>query len=100
MQFGEKIDGKWVYRFQSHPRFGYWAYNMLYRRRSLGQGSYFLKQNPSEANLTLEGLKQMLQSMLQSMQSMLQSYGSLLSKLMHYAKNVTGTNACFESSKR
>ena len=62
MKFGEKIDGKWVYRFQSHPRFRYWAYNMLYRRRILGQGSYFLKQNPSEANLTLEGLKQMLQS--------------------------------------
>ena len=83
IKFGENIDGKWVYRFASHPRFGYWAYNMLYRRRILGQGSFFLKQNPSEANLTLDDLKQMLQS---------NSYDSFMSKLMHYAKNVTGTN--------
>lgn len=52
VKFGEKINGKWVYRFAAHPRFGYWAYNMLYRRRILGQGSYFLRQNPSEANFT------------------------------------------------
>ena len=57
IKFGENIDRKWVYRFASHPRFGYWAYNMLYRRRILGQGSFFLKQNPSEANLTLDDLK-------------------------------------------
>ena len=84
IKFGENIDGKWVYRFASHPRFGYWAYNILYRGRILGQGSFFLKQNPSEANLTLDDLKQMLQS---------NSYDSFMSKLMHYAKNVTGTNA-------
>ena len=30
IKFGEKIDGKWVYRFASHPRFAYWAYNILY----------------------------------------------------------------------
>ena len=27
MKFAEKIDGKWVYRFANHPRFGYWAFN-------------------------------------------------------------------------
>lgn len=90
IKFGENIDGKWVYRFASHPRFAYWAYNMLYRRRILGQGSFFLKQNPSEANLTLEDLKQMLQS---------NSYDSLMSKLMHYAKNVTGSNAYWNQAR-
>ena len=44
---------------------------MLYCRRILSQGSYFLKQNPSEANLTLDDLKQMLQS---------NSYDSFMSK--------------------
>jgi len=39
IRFAELIDGKWVYRYASHPRFGFWAYNMLYRRRLLGQGS-------------------------------------------------------------
>lgn len=69
---------------------GYWAYNMLYRRRILGQGSYFLRQNPSEANFTLEYLKEMLQT---------NSYHSLMSKLMHYAKNVTGTNAYWNQAR-
>ena len=31
IKFGEKVNGKWVYRFAAHPRFGYWAYNILYR---------------------------------------------------------------------
>ena len=80
IKFGENIDGKWVYRFASHPRFGYWAYHMLYRRRILGQSNFFLKQNPSEANLTLDDLKQVLQS---------NSYDSFMSKLMHYATGIT-----------
>ena len=29
IKFAERIDGKWVYRFASHPRFAYWAYNIL-----------------------------------------------------------------------
>ena len=37
IKFGEKRNGKWHYRFASHPRFGYWAYNMLYRKRLLSQ---------------------------------------------------------------
>ena len=90
IKFGKNIDGNWVYRFASHPRFGYWAYNMLYRRQILGEGSFFLKQNPSEANLTLDDLKQMLQS---------NSYDSFMSKLMHYAKNVTGINAYWNKAR-
>ena len=46
MKFGEKIDGKWVYRFANHPRFGYWAFNMIQRMRTLQQTGIFLKQNP------------------------------------------------------
>lgn len=90
IKFGEKVNGKWVYRFASHPRFAYWAYNMLYRRRILGQGSYFLRQNPSEANLTLEDLKEMLQN---------NSYSSLMATLKHYAKNVTGTTAYWNKAR-
>lgn len=49
-----------------------------------------MKQNPSEANLTLEDLRQMLQS---------NSYDTLMSKLMHYSKNVTGTNAYWNQAR-
>ena len=59
-------------------------------RRILGQGNFFLKQNPSEANLTLDDLKQMLHS---------NSYDSFMSKLMQYTKNVTGINACWNKAR-
>lgn len=90
IKFAEYIDGKWIYRFASHPRFAYWAYNMLYRKRILGQSSFFLEQNLTEANLTIDDLKQMIMS---------DSYESLISKLMHYAKNVSGTNAYWNQAK-
>ena len=82
--FSERVSDKGFYSFAAHPRFAYWAYNILYRRHIFGQGSYFLKQNPCEANLTLDNLKEMLLS---------SSYNSLMSKLIHYSKNVSGTNA-------
>jgi len=41
IQFAENRNGQWVYRFESHPRFGYWALNMIQRKRVLQQGEYF-----------------------------------------------------------
>ena len=38
------------------------GYNILYWRRILVQGNFLLKQNPSEANLTLSDLREMLPS--------------------------------------
>ena len=90
IKFVEQKDGQWVYRFASHPRFAYWAYNILYRKRILGQSNFFLKQNPSEANLSIHDLKQMILS---------NSYESLISKLMHYAKNISGTHAYWNRAK-
>ena len=90
IKFTENINGEWVYRFASHPRFAYWAFNMIQRHRLLGQGSIFLKQNPNEAHLTVEQLKQMLTT---------NTYSSLMSKLMHYAKNITGSCGYWQKSK-
>ena len=42
LKFAEMIDGKWVYRFASHPRFSYWAFNMIQRKRILQQSGIFL----------------------------------------------------------
>ena len=90
IKFAEKRDEKWIYRFASNPRFAYWAYNIPYRRRILAQGNFFLKQNPSDANLPFDELKDMLIST---------SYESLMSKLIHYAKNISGTNAYWNRAK-
>ena len=81
IRFGERINGKWLFRFASHPRFAYWAYNILYRKRILSQGNFFMKQNAGEANLTTSDLQELWHS---------NTYSSLMGKLMHYAKNITG----------
>lgn len=54
LKFGEKKNGRWIYRFASHPRFAYWAFNMIERKRILQQTGIFHKQNPGEAHLTTE----------------------------------------------
>ena len=43
IKFAENIDGKWTNRFASHPRFAYWAYNIVYWKRILGQSKFFSK---------------------------------------------------------
>ncbi|CAB3982200.1 ATP-dependent DNA helicase PIF1 [Paramuricea clavata] len=53
------MDNKFSYRYASHPRFSYWALNMLQRKRTLQQNSIFLKHNPGEAHLTIEELCEM-----------------------------------------
>ena len=64
---------------------------MIQRHRLLSQGNIFLKQNPGDAKLTVEQLQQMLQS---------NTYSMLMSKLMHYAKNVTaGSNSYWHKAK-
>ena len=62
IKFGENIDSKWVYRFATHPRFAYWAFNMLLRKRTLEQTGIFLKQNPGEAHLTIDELRDMAEN--------------------------------------
>ncbi|CAB3978949.1 Hypothetical predicted protein [Paramuricea clavata] len=82
IKFAEKNDNKWVYRFASHPRFSYWALDMIQRRRALQQSAIFLKQNPAEAHLTIDQLKDMANAN--------DSY-TFMSKLSRYVGNVTGS---------
>ena len=77
LKFAECIDGKWIYRFASHPRFLYWAFNMIQRKR-------ILKQNPGEAHLTIDELQEMAYS---------NNANLFLSKLSRYVGNIAGTNA-------
>ena len=72
------------------PMLAYWTFNMIQRQRLLSQGSIFLKQNPGVSQLTVDQLQQMLAS---------NTYSTLMSKLMHYAKNVTGSNSYWHKAK-
>ena len=53
-------DGSNRWRFAFHPRFPYWALNMKHRHQLLSQSSIFLKQNPTDAHLTIEQLRDMV----------------------------------------
>ena len=84
LKYAEVIDGKWVYRFANHPRFSYWALNMIQRKRILQQSGIFLKQNPGEAHLTIDELREMAAS---------NNANVFLSKVSRYVGNIAGTNA-------
>ena len=73
-----------VYRFSSHPRFAYWAFNMIQRKRILQQSGIFLKQTPGETHLTLDELREMAAS---------NSATVFMSKVSRYVANIAGTDA-------
>ena len=76
IKFAEHINGKWVYRFASHPRFCYWA--------TLQQSGMFLKQNPGEAHLTIDELRDMAAG---------ENSNVFISKISRYVANIAGSNA-------
>lgn len=41
IKFAENRNDNWIYRFASHPRFSYWALNMIQRQRALQQSIFF-----------------------------------------------------------
>ena len=84
IRFAEIIDGKWVYRFANHPRFSYWVFNMIQRKRVLQKSGIFLKQNPGEAHLTIDELREMASS---------NNATVIMSKVSRYVGNIAGTNA-------
>jgi hypothetical protein len=84
IKFAEIIDDKWVYRFANHPRFSYWAFNMIQRKRILQQTGIFLKQNPGEAHLSINELREMAAT---------NNTNVFLSKVSRYVSNIAGSNA-------
>ncbi|CAB3978462.1 Hypothetical predicted protein [Paramuricea clavata] len=84
VKFAEQINGKWIFRFASHPRFCYWALNMIQRKRTLQQSGMFLKQNPGEAHLTIDELREMAAG---------DNSNAFISKISRYVANIAGSNA-------
>jgi len=84
LKFGEFKNGQWNYRFAKHPRFSYWALNMIQRKRTLQQGSIFIKQNPGDSHFTIEEMREMASSNASTV---------FMSKLSRYVANITGSNA-------
>ena len=90
IKFAEKKDSKWIYRFANHPRFSYWALNMIQCKQILQQTGFFLKQNPGEQHLTMEELREMVNN---------NNTNLFLNKLSRYVTNITGSDAYWYKAK-
>ena len=90
LKFSEYVNGKRIYRFASHPRFAYWSLNMIQRKRTLEQSGIFLKQNPSEAHLTVDELRDMACN---------NSASQLMAKMSRYIANILGSNPYWHKVK-
>ena len=91
LKFAEIINGKWVYHFANHPRFSYWAFNMIQRKQILQQSGIFLKQNPSEAHLTIDELREMAAAS--------DNANIFMSNVSRYVGNIAGTNAYWKRAR-
>ena len=70
-------------------QFAYWAFNMIQREQILQQSGIFLEQNPGEAHITIDELREMASN---------NSTANLfMSKISKYVAKVAGTNAYWNS---
>ena len=81
----EDIDGHLEYRFAKHPRFVLWLYNLHYRHRTLPQGKIFLQQNPGNANMATEDLKELIDQPARNK--------PIITQMTKFIANVPGTPA-------
>ena len=87
IKFAERMsDGKYRWMFASRPRFPYWALDMKQRHQLLSQANIYLRQHPTDANMTMEELKEMVNSM---------SGKQMVNRVQHYVSKVQGTNQCW-----
>ena len=70
-------------RFARHPRFRYFALNTEMRHRALGAGQIYVKQNTTDAQLTVQELRDMV------------SVGgeAFSRRVLHYATSLRGTRS-------
>lgn len=59
LRYADVTNGTFLWRFATHPRFPYWALNMKLRHQLISQASVYMHKNPSDANLTVEDLRDM-----------------------------------------
>lgn len=84
LKYCEKTqDGKLECRFAENPRFVLWVYNIHYRHLALNQGKIYLQQNPGDANLTLDEIRDLLNANNRT--------NPVLNRIRHYMSGIPGT---------
>ena len=83
-KFAERLlDGKYRWRFASHPRFPYWTLDKKQRHQLLSQANIYFHQHPTDVNMTMEALKEMVNSM---------NGKQIVNRVQRYMSKVQGTN--------
>ena len=90
IKFGENVHGKMKYRFASHPRFSYWALNMIQRKRALQQTGMYLKQNPGDTPVCPRDLNHSGDPT---------SVDRIMHKMSRYVANILGSHAYWQKQK-
>ena len=83
IHYADVVDGKYYWRFASHPRFPYWALNMKMRHQLLSQSNVYMQQHPTDAELTVEDLQDMISRGIDAQH--------LMNRLQRYAGKVQGS---------
>ena len=84
VKFAEKLpNGKYKWKFASHPKFPYWALDMKQRHQLLSHSNVYLHQHPADPKRTVEELREMVDSM---------SGKKMVNWLQQYVSKVQGTN--------
>ena len=83
LMYGEEIQNRIEHRFAQHPRFVLWCFNIYFRHLTLSQGDVYLGQNPQDANLSIEQLREHIKTK--------SSENSVLKNLKRYMVNIPGS---------
>lgn len=81
IQFCVESNGLRFFPFQKDARFVLWANNIKYRHMMTEQGTIYLKQNPGDANMTVDQLKQQLSDCRRN---------DVLQRMCRYIANIPG----------
>ena len=94
IKFAEVANVTFEWRFASHPRFPYWALNMK-QQHQMSQANIYLRQHPADANMTMEELKEMANSIsAKQMVNRLQRYVSKVHKV-RTSIGISGYSNCW-----
>ena len=75
--------GEPQWRFALHPRFPYWALNMKQRHQVLSQAKIYLRQNPGDAHISFEELREMVGNLRGE---------QLMKRIQRYAAKILGSS--------
>ena len=79
----KRENGTWHYPYAAHPRFSFWALNMIRRHEAIKASNLYLKRNPRDQNYDVEEMLKMLEEA--------DKPPSLIRRLQSANENITGS---------